>query len=169
MFDKSKLENYQLYIEEELAEMDQVLTKYRNKQITLKELLGYFQVEWFCNYAYVEGSDEFVEVVTEEECSIHSLLSGYTGLSNLLKYSELAKWRQLCGYVEVLHKKDLQNQCKFSPSELIRHKVSEINWDEYHKMLRAREEIDLKDYKFDDEPIYKNINMKDLINAFGER
>ena len=55
MFDKSKLENYQLYIEEELAEMDQVLTKYRNKQITLKELLEYFQVEWFCNYAYVKG------------------------------------------------------------------------------------------------------------------
>ena len=43
MFDKSKLENYQLYIEEELAEMDQVLTKYRNKQITLKELLEYFK------------------------------------------------------------------------------------------------------------------------------
>jgi hypothetical protein len=34
-------------------------------------------------------------------------------------------------------------------------------------MLRAREEIDLKDYKFDDEPIYKNI--KELINAFDER
>lgn len=36
MFDKSKLENYQLYTDKELIEMNQVLTKYGNKQITLK-------------------------------------------------------------------------------------------------------------------------------------
>ena len=116
---------------QELQEINTVLNKYRNKRISLKELLEYFQVEYFLDYGYTTCSDFFITRVTLEESSIHSLLSRY---QELLKYKRLHIWRRLYNYVDFWYNVD---RCgTIFPVNLIRHKVSEIDWSLYELHLR---------------------------------
>jgi len=123
-----------------LDEIDQILSDYRAKKIHLKEVLEFFQVEFFHNWVYNECTDELTEIVTVEEASIYCLLNYRDQLTPLLTYPELAKWKQLCDYVEILFHKDKYNRrltvadVGFNDEEIWR--VSNINWDTYDQYLR---------------------------------
>lgn len=121
-----------------LDEIDQILSDYRAKKLHLKEVLEFFQVEFFHNWVYSNCTDELTEIVTVEEASIYCLLNYRDQLTPLLTYPELAKWKQLCDYVEVLYNKNrrsLRNSDSFGfNDELFR--VSNINWDTYDLWIR---------------------------------
>lgn len=79
--------------------INNMLTKYRYKEIQLKELLDFFQAKYFYNWVYHECSDLLTTVVTEQEASIYCLLTYRDEFISLLVYPELAEWKRLCHYV----------------------------------------------------------------------
>jgi hypothetical protein len=115
-----------------------VLTKYRYKKIHLKELLEFFQAEYFYNWVYANCSEELTKLITEEEASIYCLLIFRDHFTSLLTYPELADWKQLCDYVETLYNRD---RCyKICNPAVINYeacKVSKINWETYSFCLRS--------------------------------
>ena len=133
-----QMENKETYIN--FDDMNKILSDYRAKKIHLKEVLEYFQVEFFYNWVYDKCSDDLIDLVTAEEASIYCLFNYRDQLTPLLTYPELAAWKQLCNYVEVLYYKDKYNHkltvvnVGFNDDELWR--VSNINWDTYDQQLR---------------------------------
>ncbi len=130
------MENKETYMN--LDDIDKILSDYRAKKIHLKEVLEYFQVEFFHNWIYSECSDDLIKMVTVEEASIYCLLNYRDQLTPLLTYPELAVWKQLNDYVEVLYHKDKYNHetCNFEIPDEEMFRVSNIDWDTYDLHLR---------------------------------
>jgi hypothetical protein len=121
-----------------LDDINNILSDYRAKKIHLKEVLEYFQVEFFHNWVYSNCTDALTEIVTVEEASIYCLLNYRDQLTPLLTYPELAAWKQLSDYVEVLYRKDRYSYESYGgeiPDEEM-FRVSNINWDTYDLWIR---------------------------------
>lgn len=117
-------------------EINQTLYNYRNKKIHLREVLEYFQVEFFHNWVYSRCSDKLTDIVSVEEASIYCLLNYRDELTPLLSYPELADWKQLCDYVETLYSKNHPRFVSEIPNEEL-YRVSKIDWDTYDQTLRG--------------------------------
>jgi hypothetical protein len=129
-----QMENKETYIN--FDDMNKILSDYRAKKIHLKEVLEYFQVEFFYNWVYDKCSDDLIDLVTAEEASIYCLFNYRDQLTPLLTYPELAAWKQLCNYVEVLYYKDHPRYVAEIPDEEL-YRVSNIDWDTYDQTLRG--------------------------------
>ena len=146
---------------QELQEINKTLTNFISKKISLKELLEYFQIEYFLDYGYTICSYYFTTRVTMEESSINSLFGPY---QNILKYPALRKWKELCDKVDFWYNLDRRG-CTLFPINYIRHKVSEIDWSMYEFHLRPYKISSrvLREYRCIDNTFYPPDNYDYLV------